>query len=171
MILMTFDDFGDFWWLFFVLIKDFVFHNVVSLPRESFEFILPRSCLAKIRHTDIPRKPLILGYFSRSARRLYFHFISPFSFLFAGLSAKISTVITGRWRVWPQDFRVVYHCSYFSPHSISKPQLDPHGSESLLAWHTLINRNSILRTRTKYFFPLFSFSSFSLSLALLFGLV
>jgi len=89
--------------------------------------------LAKIRHTDIPKKNLIRCYFSRRARRLYFHFISLFSFLFAGLSVKISTVITGRWRRWPQDFTVLYHCCYFSLHSISEPQLDHYGSETLLA--------------------------------------
>lgn len=157
----------DFLWLQ----KIFAFHDVVSVPRKSFKFFLPRSWLVKIRHTDIPRKTLIRHYFSRSARRLYFHFIYLFSFLFAGLSVKISTVITGRWRRWPQDFTVLYHCCYFSPHSISKPQLDPYGSETLLAWRTFINRNSILWTRTKYFSSFISFSCFSLSLALLFGLV
>jgi hypothetical protein len=94
------------------------------VPRKSFKLFLLLSSLAKIRHTDIPRKNLIRCYFSRSERRLYFHFISLFSFLFTGLSVKISTVITVRWRRWPQDFRVLYHCCYFSPH-ISKPQLDP----------------------------------------------
>jgi len=41
------------------LFKIFAFQNVVSVPRKSFKFFLPRSWLAKIRHTDISRKTLI----------------------------------------------------------------------------------------------------------------
>jgi len=40
-------------------LKIFAFHNVVIVPRKSFKFLLPHSWLAKIRHTDIPRKNLI----------------------------------------------------------------------------------------------------------------